>query len=127
MSGLQARLCARTDLPERDVYAQLELWCPEIEKNLHFDKAEWRPLRPHTNPPSAGVRLRGLTLIDRQHRFDVNRRLGIPGLLQTVPLIGESLPEGMETFNDFCVYLGKLWNLAEASLLPAPPWQERFL
>jgi hypothetical protein len=39
-SGFQMRLSARTDMAERDVYAQLELWCPEIEKYLHFDKVE---------------------------------------------------------------------------------------
>jgi hypothetical protein len=45
-SGLQVRLNARTDMPDRDVYAQFELWCPEIERYLHFERAEWRPIRP---------------------------------------------------------------------------------
>jgi hypothetical protein len=94
-SGFQARLSARTDMTEREVYAQLELWCPEIEKYLHFDKVGWRPIRPHTNPPAAPAGLRGRTLLDRQYPFLLNRRLGIPGLLQTVTLVAEPLPDAL--------------------------------
>jgi hypothetical protein len=126
-SGFQARLSARTDMAERDVYAQLELWCPEIEKYLHFDRVEWKPIRPHSNPQTAPAGLRGRILMDRQYPFLLNRRLGIPGLLQAVTLVAKPLPDGLQTFNDLCGFLSTMWALADSSPLPEPPWQERLL
>jgi hypothetical protein len=126
-SGLQARLTARSDMPDSDVYAQLEVWCPEIEKYLHFDRAEWRPIRPHTNPPNSPSGLRGLCLQDRMLPFSLNRRLGINALLQTVTLMGQPLPEDLTTFKRFTEFLGIMWHLEGASVLPEPPWQERLL
>lgn len=126
VSGLQARLNARADMAERDVYAQMELWCPEIERFLHFERVEWRPNRPHTNPFTAPANLRGKRLLDRHHPFRENRRLGIPGLLQTAPLIGVELPDRLETFTDFTGFLGTVWRL-DSPDFPAPPWQARFL
>jgi hypothetical protein len=125
-SGFQARLNARSDMAERDVHAQLELWCPEIEKYLHFERAEWRPIRPHTNPPTAPAGLRARILQDRHHPYSLNRRLGIPALLQTVTLIGKPMPEEIGTFNKFVGFLDTIWML-DPSELPEPPWQERFL
>ena len=126
-SGFQARLNARSDMPNCDVHAQLESWCPEIERYLHFERAEWRPNRPHTNPQNAPAGLRGKLLHDRHHSFRLNRRLGISALLQTVPpLIGEPLPHGLETFTHFADFLGTVWKI-DASQLPSPPWQEKLL
>jgi hypothetical protein len=127
VSGLQARLTARSDMPDRDLYAQLENWCPQIEKYLHFDRVEWRPVRPHTNPPTSPARVRGLTLWDRRLPFSLNRRLGIPRLLQIVTLIAEPISPELTTFTAFCEYLGRIWSVENASSLPEPPWQERLL
>jgi hypothetical protein len=125
-SGFQARLNARSDMPQCDVHAQLESWCPEIERYLHFERAEWRPNRPHTNPQTAPAGLRGKLLHDRHHPFRVNRRLGISALLQTVALIGEPLPPSLETFTHFADFLSTVWRV-DASQLPSPPWQEKLL
>jgi hypothetical protein len=124
--GFQARLNARSDVPDGDVYAQLELWCPEIERYLHFERAEWRPLRRHTNPLTAPARLRGRNLEDRHFPYSLNRRLGIRALLQTVTLVGQPLPDGLGTFNKFGDFLGTIWGI-DASELPIPPWQRRLL
>jgi hypothetical protein len=125
-SGFQARLNARSDMPQCDVHAQLELWCPEIERYLHFERAEWRPNRPHSNPQSAPTGLRGNLLQDRHHPLRLNRRLGISALLQTVTLIGEPLPPGLETFTHFADFLSTVWGI-DASQLPSPKWQERLI
>jgi hypothetical protein len=126
ISGLQARLNARSDLPEMDVHAQLELWCPEIERYLHFERMEWKPNRPHTNPFTAPAGLKGKRLTDRHHSFTLNRRLGIPGLLQTVPLIGIDLPAHLRTFSDFMSFVCETWRIT-GSDFPVPPWQARLL
>ena len=113
-------------MPGQDVYAQLEIWCPEIERYLHFERIEWKPNRPHTNPFTAPAGLKGKQLLDRHHPFTLNRRLGIPALLQAVPLIGIDLPAGIETFTDFTGLLSRVWQV-DGPDFPVPPWQERLL
>jgi hypothetical protein len=125
-SGFQARFNARADLPEGDVDAQLELWCPEIEGFLHFERLEWRPIRPHTNPQNAPAGLRGRCLADRHYPFSLNRRLGIQALLQTVTLIGRPLPNDLGTYQKFTEFLGTVWMI-DTSSLPTPPWQGTLL
>jgi hypothetical protein len=114
-------------MPDGDVYAQIELWCPEIERFLHFERAEWKPIRPHTNPFRAPKNLRGRILQDRHFPYSLNRKLGIPSLLQTVTLIGQPIPEeDSEAFNKFAEFLGTVWKV-DASNLPTPPWQRSLL
>jgi hypothetical protein len=121
-SGFQARLNARADLPEREVYGQLELWCPEIERFLHFERVEWRPMKPHTNPMHSPAGLRGIKLTNRHHSFQLNRRAGLPGLLQTTQLTGVDLPGSIQTFNDFAAFVGEAWRI-DMTQMPVPPWQ----
>ena len=68
----------------------------------------------------------GKLLQDRHHPLRLNRRLGISALLQTVTLIGEPLPPGLETFTHFADFLSTVWGI-DASQLPSPKWQERLI
>jgi hypothetical protein len=111
-------------MPDQELYGQLELWAPEIEKYLHFERVAVKPIRPHTNTPTAPAGLRGVTLFDRRYPFSLNRRLGIPCLLQTVPSIAQPAPPGIENFKDFCRFLNATWTIDNCDTIPTPPWQE---
>jgi hypothetical protein len=127
LSGLQARISCRSDLPEADVYAQLELYVPMLGAYAHVQRTEWRPNAPHTNSGNAPSHLRFRTLGTRWHEFGVNRRLGLAGLRQTTTTIAQPFSKDAENFHDLLVFLEEVWRVRGISRIPAPPWEGRFL
>jgi hypothetical protein len=127
LNGLQARLCCRSDLPEADVYAQLELYIPLLGAYVHLQRIEWQPNAPHTNNGNAPSHLRFKKLETRWHEFGVNRRLGLAGLRQTTTTIAQPLPRDIKNFHDLLVFLEEIWKVRGISRIPVPPWEGRFL
>jgi hypothetical protein len=63
--GLQARISCRSDMAERDIHAQLQVYVAAISHYAHVQRVEWRPNAPHTNGGSAPTRLRFKKFYDR--------------------------------------------------------------
>jgi hypothetical protein len=125
--GLQARISCRSDMPERDVHAQLQVYVAALNVYAHVQRVEWRPNAPHTNGGNAPAKLRFKTYYDRWYDFGLNRRLGITGLRQTAPMIAQPLPREIGTFNELLAFLEQLWNVSGAGRVPIPPWEDRLL
>ena len=88
--GLQARISCRSDMPECDVHAQLQMYVPQLNCYAHIQRVEWRPNALHTNGGNAPAKLRFKKFHDRWYEFGLNRRLGVAGLRQTGPMIARS-------------------------------------
>lgn len=125
--GLQARLSCRSDMPNRDIHAQLQVYVSELNLYAHVQRVEWRPNAPHTNRGNAPAKLRFKEFFDRKYDFGMNRRLGIAGLRQTAPMIAEPLPRQIESFNELLAFLEELWKASGASRIPTPPWENRLI
>lgn len=125
--GLQARISCRSDMPERDVHAQLQVYVPPIGRYAHVQRVEWRPNALHTNAANAPASLRFKSFHDRWYDFALNRRLGMPGLQQTVTMIARPLPEGLGTFNQLLAFLEQVWNVTGVRRVPIPPWEDRLI
>jgi hypothetical protein len=122
--GLQARISCRSDLPECDVHAQLQVYVPALRGYANVQRVEWRPNRPHTNDANAPVGLRFETFHDRWYDFGLNRRLGIKGLRQTGTMIAQALPQ-IGSFNELLAFLERVWKISGVSRVPIPPWEGR--
>jgi hypothetical protein len=127
INGLQARVSCRSDLTEKDVHAQLQLYIPAISAFAHLQRVEWRPNARHTNTASAPAALRFKTFSDRWYDFGLNRRLGVAGLRQTCTMIAQEPPRSIGSFNDLLAFLGEVWKIKGAVRIPAPPWEERLV
>src|SRR5215467_4971249 len=121
--GLQARVSCRSDLPEEDVHAQLQVYVPSIAGYAHIQRVDWRPPSPHTNNSSAPSRLRFKTYKTRWYEFGLNRRLGVAGLRQTTTMIARPLPREVESFYELMVLLEDIWKISGMSRVPIPPWE----
>lgn len=124
--GLQARITCRSDLPDEDVHAQLQVYVPVLAGYAHVQRVDWRPTAPHTNNAQAPSKLRFKTLKTRRYDFGVNRRLGIAGLRQTTTMIAQECPN-IENFKDFLVFLEEMWKVRGISRVPMPPWEGRLV
>ncbi|HMA74991.1 MAG TPA: hypothetical protein VKP67_26385 [Xanthobacteraceae bacterium] len=56
--GLQARISCRSDMAQRDVHAQLQVYVPALNAYAHVQRVEWRPNRRHTNSGNAPAKLK---------------------------------------------------------------------
>jgi hypothetical protein len=124
--GLQARFTRRSDLPEEDVYAQLEVYVPALVGYAHVQRVGWRPNAPHTNNANAPSDLRFKTFKTRWYEFGVNRRLGIAGLRQTTTMIAKPCPD-IESFYELLVFLEEIWKVQGIRRVPIPPWEGRLV
>jgi hypothetical protein len=125
--GLQARISCRSDLPDCDVHAQLQVYAPALSGYAHVQRVEWKPNGPHTNGANAPAKLRFKTFHDRWYEFGVNRRLGIIGLRQTGNMIAQALPYKIGTFNELLAFLEQVWKVSGLSRVPIPPWEDRLV
>ena len=126
-SGLQARISCRSDLPDEDVHAQLEVHVPSLAGYAHLQRVGWRPNAPHTNNANAPSDLRFKTLKNRWYEFGVNRRLGIGGLRQTAVMIAKPFPRDVESFYELLVFLEEIWKVRDIRRVPVPPWEGRLV
>jgi hypothetical protein len=125
--GLQARISCRSDMPEGDVHAQLQVYVPALNGYAHVQRVEWKPNAPHTNGGNAPADLRFQKFYDRWYEFGLNRRLGITGLRQTGPMIAQALPREIGTFNELLAFLEQVWKVSGVSRVPIPPWEDRLI
>jgi hypothetical protein len=124
---LQSRISCRSDLPDSDVHAQLQLYVPALSGYAHVQRVEWRPNGSHTNGGKAQASLRFKTFQDRWYEFGVNRRLGIVGLRQTGTMIAQALPHEIGTFNELLAFLEQVWKVSGVTRVPIPPWEDRLV
>src|SRR5215813_11864227 len=75
--GFQARFTCRSDLPEEDVYAQLEVYVPALAGYAHVQRVGWRPNAPHTNNANAPSDLRFKTKSVAQRGQKALERIGV--------------------------------------------------
>jgi hypothetical protein len=125
--GLQARISCRSDMAERDVHAQLQVYVPALSAYAHVQRVEWRPNAPHTNSGNAPAKLRFKIFYDRWYDFGLNRRLGVAGLRQTGPMIAQTLPLEIATFNELLAFLEQVWKVSGVRRVPMPPWEDRLI
>ena len=125
--AMQARISCRSDMAERDVHAQLQIYVPALSSYAHVQRVEWRPNGPHTNGGNAPANLRFKKFYDRWYDFGLNRRLGIAGLRQTGPMIAQALPREIGTFNELLAFLEQVWKVSGVRRVPIPPWEDRLI
>jgi hypothetical protein len=126
-SGMQARITCRSDLPDEDVHAQLEVYVEALQGYAHVQRVGWLPNSPHTNNGSAPASLKFKTLKTRWYEFGLNRRLGVGGLRQTVVMIAQPFPREVTSFQELLVFLEEIWKVLGVRRVPHPPWEGRLV
>ena len=107
--GVSIRLATPSDAWEEDVYGHIEVRLPGASRTLRLNPIEWRPLRPHDNPPSAPPAHRNQRLYDRWLPFEINENFGLAAFDQSGPGIAVPLPHVPRTFSEFTDLCSSLW------------------
>jgi hypothetical protein len=122
-AGLDIRALALSNEPDRNLMFQVEFE-PTPGVRFHLLRLEWRPLKPHTNKGIGPIEHRWRRLLDHHHPFDENAEIGLASFLPEKNLpIGVPLATEAQTFPEVLAILGSLFNIDNASEIPAPPWQ----
>ena len=112
--------------PDCDVTFELGLRCPQRQRYVALDRVDWKPLKgEHTNPQRKDILYEpGKRLVGTHwHIFEYNvvTRPGGPRLLDDLPC---AVPvfESTETFKALRSFVGRVFNIADMSLVSPPPW-----
>lgn len=120
--GVAARLATPVDVWERDVYGHIELKLPFMPRVVRLNPVEWRPRRPHSNPPTAPKDLALITCFDRWHPFELNRQQDPLVFLQAAVGVAAPLPGGINGFSDYLHFCAIVWKCPDIEKVPPPPW-----
>ncbi len=98
--GVSIRLRTPIDAWEENVYGQIEVRLPGMNRLLRLNPVEWRPRRYHDNPSTAPAVHRNQRLWDRYHPFDLNAAHGMQGFDQSGGGIAVPLPSVPDSFSE---------------------------
>lgn len=127
VAGLSIRGKALLSYPEGAVTLQLQFQAAR-GKAQHLVRAEWKPIKPHTNSGRGPADWRFKSIPGSHiHRFDDNyleheHRMYAGAQQSAVPL-----PEIVDSYERFLEFCGKEFRVNNMDVLPAPPWQPRML
>jgi hypothetical protein len=125
--GVSARLATPVDAWEADVYGQLEVRVAFLPRAARLIPVEWRPKRPHTNPPGAPEGLALETFFDRWHPYDLNRDQDVSVFLQGAVGFADALPDWIISFSDYLKFCAIVWKCPDIERVPTPPWSRSLL
>ena len=120
--GTSVRLATPNDAWEEDVYGHIEVRLPGVSRPLRLNPIEWRPLRPHDNPPDAPPALRSQRLWDRWLPFEINAPYGAGAFDQSTSGIAVPLPREPSDFSEYTDLCADLWRCPDLLGLEPPPW-----
>ena len=125
--GVSLRLRTPIAAWDEDVYGQIEVRLPGMNRPLRLNPIEWRPRRYHDNPASSPPAHRNQRLWDRWHPFDLNALHGMQGFDQSGGGIAVPLPHIPASFSEYANLCASLWVCSDMYDLPPPPWTDEML
>ena len=125
--GVSLRLRTPVNSWEEDVYGQLEVKLPGMNRALRLNPVEWRPKRYHDNPSSGPQAHRNERLWDRWHPFELNVMHGMQGFDQSGGGIAVPLPSVPGSFSEYADLCASLWICNDMYEVPPPPWTRDML
>lgn len=127
LSGVQLRMRAIKDLPDRAVMIQLE-YNPPRGRSERLIRIEWRPLTPHVNNGRAPDPYKFTTIAGSHvHLFEHNYivaadRMVRHNLPHAIPLEPEP-----ENFIELLEFAGKILKISNLHRVEMPEWQARMV
>lgn len=125
--GVSARFATPVDAWDADIYGQLEVKMAFLPRSVRVNPVEWRPKRPHTNPPNAPAGLALETFFSRWHPYEINRDQDVNVFLQAAVGIADALPDGIISFSDYLKFCSIVWKCPDIERVPPPPWSRSLL
>lgn len=125
--GVSVLFSTPVDTWEADVYGQISVKMAFLPRAVRINPVEWKPRRPHSNPPGAPEGLALETLRDRWHPYALNRDLDVQVFLQGAVGIAEPLPTGIGSFSDYLKFCAIVWKCPDIERVPPPPWSRNLL
>lgn len=112
---------------ESDVYGHIEVKFQQFQRSLRVHPLEWRPIRPHTNPPDCPEPHASHRLKDRWHPYDLNRDRGVACLSQGKPGVAVELPRAISNFEEYLEMAANVWRCPDLYDVPRPEWTKTLI
>jgi hypothetical protein len=127
LAGVQLRMRAITDLPDRAVMIQLE-YNPPKGRNERLIRVEWRPLAPHVNNGKAPSPYEFMTIAGSHiHRFEHNYNVAGERMVRNNLPHAIPLEPDPENFRELLELAGKELNISDLHRVETPEWQARMV
>jgi hypothetical protein len=124
LEGLELRLTALLDFPNRDVCFNL-LCQPPAGRKIPISRLEWNTMRPHTNRLVGPKNLHGLTFRGTHlHSLDDNWDFTNDSFLDGNLPVARNLEKNPENFLDLLECVANLFNIRNLERLEPPSWTE---
>jgi hypothetical protein len=127
LSGVQLRMRAIRDLPDRAVMIQLE-YNPPKGRNERLIRIEWRPLSPHVNNGRAPNPYKFMTIAGSHiHRFEDNYNVAGERMVGTNLPNARPLEPDPASIRELLELAGKELKISDLHRVETPEWQARMV
>jgi hypothetical protein len=127
VQGLYLRCRARVDLPDEDVFFQLEYPFPG-RRDAALARIEWRPLKGHYNSANAPGGLKLLKIAgSHHHSFALNWFAPEERMRAANLPIAEPIDPDPPDLSALLEFVSKSFRISDLDLISVPPWEKGLL